>query len=149
VTASPVIDTSENLMWALKQAFHHGRRTLNDAIRGHGITTAQLGLLNRLAANPGLSGAELARHAMITPQAAQLALAALERQRLVERKQDPNHGRIIRAYLTDEGRRVTTACLADAIAAEERWVSVLDSDEKQALIGLLHRLVDHVENSEQ
>ena len=139
-----IVDTSENIMWLLKQAFHHGRRTVNDAIRSHGLTTAQIGLLNRLTVSPGLSGAELARRALITPQAAQLALAGLERRGLVERRPDPDHGRILRAYVTAKGRRLTGVCLADAIASEKKLLRVLDADERETLRKLLHRLIDGV-----
>lgn len=76
------------------------------------------------------------------PQGAQLALAALERRGLVERKQDPQHGRIMQAYLTDEGRAKTAAVLADAIAAHERVFGVLTNDEQQLLHDLLARVVE-------
>jgi DNA-binding MarR family transcriptional regulator len=106
------------------------------------VTTAQIGLMRQLANEPGLSGAELARRLLVSPQGAQLALTALERRGLVERKQDPRHGRILRAYLTDEGRAVTSAVLAEALAAHERVFGVLSSDEQQLLHDLLTRVVE-------
>jgi DNA-binding MarR family transcriptional regulator len=84
----------------------------------------------------------LARRLLISPQGAQLALAALERRGLVERKQDPQHGRIMQAYLTDEGRATTSAVLADAMAAHESVFGVLTSDEQQLLHDLLARVVE-------
>src|SRR5262249_31437782 len=108
------MELTDNILWLLKQASHFSLTTVNEAISGHGVTTAQIGLMRQLANEPGLSGAELARRLLISPQGVQLALAALERRGLVERKQDPQHGRIMQAYLTDEGRAVTTAVLADA-----------------------------------
>jgi DNA-binding MarR family transcriptional regulator len=89
-----------------------------------------------------LSGAELARRLLISPQGVQLALSALERRGLVERKQDPQHGRILQAYLTDDGRAVTAAALADALAAHESVFGVLTSDEQQQLHDLLARVVE-------
>lgn len=136
------MDLTDNILWLLKQAFHFSLTTVNEAISGHGVTTAQIGLMRQLANEPGLSGAELARRLLITPQGAQLALAALERRGLVERKQDPQHGRIMQAYLTDEGRDVTAAVLADAIAAHESVFGVLTSDEQQLLQDLLARVVE-------
>jgi DNA-binding MarR family transcriptional regulator len=136
-----VVDSSDNVLWLLKQAFHQGRRAVDEAIRSHGVTTAQIGLMNRLAEEPGLSGAELARRALITPQGAQLALASLERRGLIERKADPHHGRILRSYLTEEGRRLTVPCLNDAIAGERRMLSGLDEQEQRTLADLLRRIV--------
>ena len=92
------------------QAFHYTRRTFDDAVRPYGITATQLGVLNRLAERPGLSGAELGRLMLTTSQAAQLMLAALERKGLIKRTPDPNHGRIVRSggpelalHLEDKG----------------------------------------------
>jgi DNA-binding MarR family transcriptional regulator len=135
------VGLTDNILWLLKQAFHFSLNTVNDAISSHGVTTAQIGLMRQLANEPGLSGAELARRLLISPQGVQLALTALERRGLVERKQDPQHGRILQAYLTDEGRAVTTAVLSDAIAAHERVFGVLTVDEQQVLHDLLARVV--------
>jgi DNA-binding MarR family transcriptional regulator len=98
--------------------------------------------MRQLADEPGLSGAELARRLLITPQAAQLALAESARRGVVERKQDPQHGRILLVYLTDEGRAVTSAALVDALAAHETLFGVLTSDERQLLHDLLNRVVE-------
>lgn len=136
------MELTDNILWLLKQAFHFSLTTVNEAISGHGVTTAQIGLMRQLANEPGLSGAELARRLLISPQGAQLALSALERRGLVERKQDPQHGRIMQAYLTDEGRAVTSAALSDAMAAHERVFGVLSSDEQQLLHSLLARVVE-------
>jgi DNA-binding MarR family transcriptional regulator len=136
------MELTDNILWLLKQAFHFSLTTVNDAISGHGVTTAQIGLMRQLANEPGLSGAELARRLLISPQGVQLALAALERRGLVERKQDPQHGRIMQAYLTDEGRAVTSAVLTDALAAHERVFGVLTGDEQRLLQDLLARVVE-------
>jgi DNA-binding MarR family transcriptional regulator len=141
-TTEKSMELSDKILWLLKQAFHFSLTTVNEAISDHGVTTAQIGLMRQLANEPGLSGAELARRLLITPQGAQLALTALERRGLVERKQDPQHGRIMQAYLTDEGRAVTKAVLADAIAAHESVFGVLSADEQQLLHDLLARVVE-------
>ncbi len=99
-----------------------------------------MGALNRLVEEPGLSGAELARRLLVTPQAAQLALTALEERKLVERRPDANHGRIVRTYLTDEGRRVVDVCMAQGLEAEDKFLSVLDAGERRTLTELLLRL---------
>ena len=136
------MELTDNILWLLKQAFYLSLKTVNDAISSHGVTTAQIGLMRQLADEPGLSGAELARRLLISPQGVQLALTALERRKLVERKQDPQHGRILQAYLTDQGRAVTSAVLADAVAAHERVFGVLGSDEQRLLRDLLARVVE-------
>ncbi|MGH3640924.1 MAG: MarR family winged helix-turn-helix transcriptional regulator [Mycobacterium sp.] len=136
------MELTDNILWLLKQAFYFSLRTVNDAISSHGVTTGQLGMMRQLSDEPGLSGAELARRLLITPQGAQLALTSLERSGLVERKPDPAHGRILRAYLTDQGRAVTAAVYADAVAAHNKVFGVLDADEQKTLHALLARVVE-------
>lgn len=136
------MELTDNILWLLKQAFYFSLTTVNEAISDHGVSTAQIGLLRQLANEPGLSGAELARRLLITPQGVQLALTALERRGLVERKPDPRHGRILQAYLTDEGRAVTSAVLADALAAHARVFRVLTADEQETLRALLTRVIE-------
>jgi DNA-binding MarR family transcriptional regulator len=135
------VDTGDHVLWLLRQAHDHGRRSVNEAIAPHGITSAQLGVLNRLAAAPGLSGAELARRSLITSQAAQLALTGLERRGLIVRKPDPTHRGILQAFLTEEGRALVDRCLEDAMASERALLSVLEPAEQQQLADYLKRLL--------
>jgi DNA-binding MarR family transcriptional regulator len=111
-------------------------------MKDRGVSTAQIGALRQLANEPGLSGAELARRLLISPQGVQLALTALERRGLLERKQDPQHARILRAYLTDEGLMLADTVVNDAIAAHQDVFGVLTADEQQTLRELLGRVVE-------
>jgi DNA-binding MarR family transcriptional regulator len=136
------MELTDNILWLLKQAFYYSLTTVNESMSAHGVSTAQLGVLRQLANEPGLSGAELARRLLISPQGVQLALTSLERRGLVERKQDPQHGRILQAYLTDEGRNVVATVVNDALAAHERVFGVLTCDEQETLRELLGRIVE-------
>jgi DNA-binding MarR family transcriptional regulator len=99
-------------------------------------------VLRQLSNEPGLSGAELARRLLISPQGVQLALTSLERRGLVERKQDPQHKRILQAYLTDQGRGVVAEVFTDAVAAHDKVFGVLSADEQETLRELLGRVVE-------
>jgi DNA-binding MarR family transcriptional regulator len=136
------MELTENILWLLKQAFYFSLTSVNDAIGAHGVSTAQIGVLRQLSNEPGLSGAELARRLLISPQGVQLALTALERRGLVKRKQDPQHKRILQAYLTDEGRNVVATVVADAVAAHENVFGVLTAEEQETLRELLSRVVE-------
>jgi DNA-binding MarR family transcriptional regulator len=136
------MELTENILWLLKQAFYFSLTSVNDAISSHGVSTAQIGVLRQLSNEPGLSGAELARRLLISPQGVQLALTALERRGLVERKQDPRHKRILQASLTDEGHKVVAKVVGDAVAAHEEVFGVLSPDEQETLRELLSRVVE-------
>lgn len=137
-----VVELTDNLLWLLKQALHFSLSTVNESVKPHGVSTSHLGVLRQLAQEPGLSGAELARRLLITPQGVQLALTALESRGLVERRQDPGHGRILRAHLTADGCRVAEAVFADAVAAHQRVFGVLSTDEQEQLRALLARVIE-------
>ncbi|KUI28983.1 MarR family winged helix-turn-helix transcriptional regulator [Mycobacterium sp. GA-2829] len=134
-------ELTDNILWLLKQAWYFSLTTVNEAVSEHGVSTAQIGVLRQLSNEPGLSGAELARRLLITPQGVQLAVKALEERGFVERRPDPQHARILKAYLTAEGRRVATAVVSDAIAAHEAVFGVLTAEEQQTLRDLLARVV--------
>lgn len=142
MASDPSMELADNLLWHLKQAWYFSLTAVNDAVSQHGVSTAQIGILRQLANEPGLSGAQLARRLLITPQGVQLALKELERRGLVERKQDPQHARILQAYLTGQGRKVASAVVSDAIAAHEAVFGVLTSEEQQTLRDLLARVVE-------
>jgi DNA-binding MarR family transcriptional regulator len=152
------VEQTDNILWLLKQAWYFSLTTVNDAVSEHGVSTAQIGVLRQLSNEPGLSGADLARRLLISPQGVQLALTALERRGLVQRKQDPQHGRILQAFLTDQGRKVAAAVVNDAIAAHDKVFGVLSKAEQETLSDLLARIVekgtghelfhDHIDPSE-
>jgi DNA-binding MarR family transcriptional regulator len=91
--------------YLLRQAWQGLSGAMEIALRPHGLTGAQYGVLSVLRHHPGASGADLARACNITPQAMNGVLATLERQSLIERQEHPTHGRILQVTMTEEGRR--------------------------------------------
>lgn len=86
------------------------RVRLDEAVRAHGVTTTEYVTLSVLRERDGLSCAQLARWAFVTPQAMNLVVKALERRSLVRRRPDPHHGRVLRASVTSKGLTVLEAC---------------------------------------
>jgi DNA-binding MarR family transcriptional regulator len=89
----------------LRQAWQVLSGAMEVALRPHGLSGSQYGVLSVLRHHPGASGADLARACNTTPQAMNGVLATLEHQSLIERQQHPTHGRILQVTLTDEGQR--------------------------------------------
>ena len=86
------------------------RARLDDELRAHGVSTPEYVTLSLLRERDGLSCAQLARWALVTPQAMNLVIAGLERRRLVRRRPDPTHRRVLRASVTPKGLDVLAAC---------------------------------------
>jgi DNA-binding MarR family transcriptional regulator len=64
----------------------------------------------------------------------------LEGRGLVERRPDPNDGRVVRVRLTRAGKALQERALVDHAANEERLLSGLQSREREQLAALLRRL---------
>jgi DNA-binding MarR family transcriptional regulator len=77
-----------------------------------------------------------------TPQAAQLILATLENKGLIDRRSDPASGRIVRSFITEDGRRALENAMPKMWGVEQELESVLTADECHQLSALLQRYVD-------
>ncbi len=96
----------ENLGHRLWQAQHAVERAMDDALSPVGIRVTQGAALLYLHQQPGLSGAELARRLLLTPQSVATLLAGFEARGWVKRTPHPVHKVFREATLTDAGRNV-------------------------------------------
>ena len=98
-----VVD-SASLLYTIGRVDRGVRRELRRRLEPWSLSIPEYTTLSVLARRPGLSNAQLARRALITPQAMNEVIAELERRRFVKRSPDPSHGRILRTELTKRGR---------------------------------------------
>jgi DNA-binding MarR family transcriptional regulator len=118
-----------HLGYLLRQAWRTWLTALELALRPHGLTAPQYGVLSVLARSPGASNADLARACTTTPQAMNGVLATLERARMIERRPHPNHGRILQIMLTDKGRHHLEAARPSVLALERNAEHAYSADE--------------------
>jgi DNA-binding MarR family transcriptional regulator len=111
------------------------------ALHEHGVTLAQFAVLTALAEEPGLSNAELARRAFITPQSMNENLRELEQRAWISRSTHPTHGRIRQTELTEQGRATLRDCDAAVTAIEQRMLAELDADQRQQLAAALRTCI--------
>lgn len=121
------------------------RRGIEEAIAPHGLSVPQFTVLSALARRSGLSNAQLARRASITPQSMHEVVLGLERDGLLRRSPDPAHRRILRAALTAEGRRRLTRCERAVEAMEERMLGALPAGTGDRLLHDLTACVQALE----
>lgn len=117
-----------HVAYLLRQADAAVRAALDSAFMKFGLTTPQFLVLNLLDAYPGVSGAELARIALLTPQTVNLIVRKLERDRLIARKEHESHGRVLRMELTNAGRKRLDQAKRIADGVERRILALLDAD---------------------
>ena len=113
-----------------------------DALGSHGLTVTQFAVLTGLDEEPGLSNADLARRAFVTPQSMHAVLQELERLQLVARRPHPQHQRILQAALTGTGRRTLTSAAAAVDAIEEQMLRKLSSPARSTLARALSSCID-------
>jgi len=113
------------------------RRAMGNVLTAHGLSVNQYATLSVLDRRSGLSNAQLARRALVSPQSMNEVLLTLEQRGLVGRRAHPDHGRILQARLTAKGRTLLARCNEEVHQVEARMVSSLSEDEQAALRGAL------------
>jgi DNA-binding MarR family transcriptional regulator len=132
-----------HLAYLLRQAQAATRLTIERALAEFGVTSPQFVVLTMLRAYPGLSGADLARVALLTPQTVGVIIRNLERDGAIKKTPHPIHGRVLQWTLTRRGavllgkcrrhvqaveRRLASGLSAKALAAVRRWLSKIATD---------------------
>jgi DNA-binding MarR family transcriptional regulator len=115
------------------------RRAIDDVVRAHGLSVNQYTTLSVLDRRSGLSNAQLARRALVSPQSMNEVLLTLEQRGLVRRRAHPEHGRVLQTRLTAKGRKLLAACDEEVRPVEARMVAGMTGEEQQALRSALLR----------
>ena len=134
-------NTADRPGYLIKRAQAALNAQMTRALHRHGVTLAQFAALTALAEEPGLSNAELARRAFITPQSMNENLRELEQRAWVTRSHHPTHGRIRQTELTEQGRATLQACDAAVTAIEQRMLAELDPGQRRQLAASLRTCI--------
>jgi DNA-binding MarR family transcriptional regulator len=108
------------LAYLLRQAQAATRLTMERALGTLGVTAPQFVVLTMLRAYPGLSGADLARVALLTPQTVGVIIRNLERDGAIRKRPHPVHGRVLQWTLTKRGTALLEKCRRHAHAVDRR-----------------------------
>jgi DNA-binding MarR family transcriptional regulator len=133
--------------YLLKRAQHALRVRMDAALRPLGLTTPQYAVLCAVEREPGISNAALARAAFVTAQSMQGIVANLERDGLIAREADPDHGRILRSLLTAKGRTVLARAHTAANAVDSAMTAGMSATETARLAALLARCAGNLAES--
>jgi DNA-binding MarR family transcriptional regulator len=128
--------------YLLKRAQAALHAAMTAALCEHGATLPQYAVLTALDEEPGLSNAELARRAFVTPQTMNQVLRELEQRHWVTRHAHPAHGRILQANLTPDGHQTLRACHQAADTVEERMLAKLTPAGRQQLATALRTCIE-------
>lgn len=129
-----------HLPYLLSQAQAAMRLALERALADLGVTPPQFSILTMIDSYPGLSGADLARLTMLTPQTVNLIVRNLERDGLIAKSPDDVHGRILRLQTTAAGHALRARCRERASRVDKRVIAGLAASEEKVVRRWLVRL---------
>ncbi|MDH6579231.1 MarR family transcriptional regulator [Kitasatospora sp. MAP5-34] len=124
---------------AIKQAEQAMMAAKTDALRELELTVPQYAVLLQLTERSGMSGAQLARGAAVTPQTMAGVLANLEAKGLVEREPSEVHGKVLVTRLSEAGRTLVAAADARAVGIESVLWTAFDAGEREQFRSFLER----------
>ena len=123
--------------YLLRQANQAFRAAAQADLAPLGLTFPQYSVLSVADAEPGLSGAELARDSMLTPQTANEIISLLAAAGLLERRPDAGDRRLRRMAVTEAGLDLLSRARPAVHAVEQRMTSSLSAADQAALRGWL------------
>lgn len=121
------------LAYLLRQAQAATRLAMERALADLGVTSPQFAVLTMLKAYPGLSGADVARVALLTPQTVGVIIRNLERDGAIRKTPHPIHGRMLQWTPTRRGATLLDKCRRHVNAVERRLMAGL-SKKAQATV---------------
>jgi MarR family transcriptional regulator for hemolysin len=137
---------SEDVLRLFTRTHKKLRAASDEAMSRHGVRVGQNLLLEVLWETDGLTPGRLAdRLGVATPTVVKSA-ARMEAAGLLTKSRDPHDARLVRLYLTEQGRAVREPIRRERRALEARVTSTLTEEElahlKSALAKILDRLTE-------
>jgi DNA-binding MarR family transcriptional regulator len=133
-----------SLAYVIGRVDHGIRREMRLRLTDHRLSVQQYTALSVLSSRPGLSNAQLARRALVTPQSMIEILSKLERRGLVRRDVDPRHGRILRTELTPAGRRLLTEVDPAMVSMQAQILADVPEADRAILLAGMRSVMDRL-----
>jgi DNA-binding MarR family transcriptional regulator len=145
-TRLPIEQRLGNLVKRAEQVVIAGKTAV---LRDLDLTVPQYSALLVLGEHPGISGANLARRCMVTPQTMATMLANLETRALVERRRSEDHGQVLVSRLTRAGQTLLRKADERAVELEQRMADAFSDTERGHLREYMERLISAIETADR
>jgi DNA-binding MarR family transcriptional regulator len=120
-------------------------QALGRRIASHGVTVGVFPVLLGLWEEDGVTQADLVERLGVEQPTVANTLGRMERDGLVERRDDPSDGRLSRVYLTRRGRDLRGPLTGAAAAVNRAALAGLSPTERESLLALIRRVVANLE----
>ncbi len=105
-------DFTKFVCYQLKATMRKVERYIGQELNHHGVNLAQSFVLFSLLENDGLTLSEVSSRAQIENSSLTTMVDRLEKENLVQRRLYPQDRRVVKVYLTDEGRNTANQILS-------------------------------------
>jgi len=131
--------------WELLAQFAQTYRTLSDAFMDQ-ITMhrAQATVLCKLYMQDGMTQSEIAQQLAVQGATVTDMLQRMEENNLVTRRRDVDDNRLVRVYLTDEGRKRERSITEQFLKLESHIFENFDEQERAQIRHLLTRMLHNM-----
>jgi DNA-binding MarR family transcriptional regulator len=129
------------MLTALKLMGAFGQNTVQAA--GLRISLAGLGVLRVLMDADGLKSSEVAARGWSTPGTVTTVVNTLARDGFVERRPDPGDRRVVRLYITGQGRAVCEYYVSQAAAKWRKAFDFVDKEDEAVVRRFFVQMIDH------
>ncbi|MBB5573640.1 MULTISPECIES: MarR family winged helix-turn-helix transcriptional regulator [Rhizobium] len=126
---------------AVARACQLMQQSLGRALAHLDIKPPHLDILVNLFRFEGISQQELARKLLVGRSNMSMLLPQMEKRGLIERRGDKHDKRVLRLYLTGEGRRVTEEAMAIQTDLIDRMLSDAPLNECEIMTAHMERIV--------
>jgi DNA-binding MarR family transcriptional regulator len=130
------------MMSATKLMGAYGQESVRAA--GLKLSLAGLGVLRILMSDDGLKASEVADRAWSSPGTLTSVVNTLVRDGFVERRADAADRRIVRLYITEQGRVVITYYVSQAAAWWHKAFDFVDSDDEAVVRKFFIQMINHL-----
>lgn len=120
----------------------YGQHTAQAA--GLKVSMAGLGVLRVLMASDGLKSTELAEQAWSSPGTVTSVVNTLVKGGFVERKPDAADRRVVRLYITDQGRALISYYVPQAAARWRKAFDFVDEADEAVVRRFFIQMIDHL-----
>ena len=120
----------------------YGQHTVQAA--GLKVSLAGLGVLRVLMASDGLKATELAEQAWSAPGTVTSVVNTLVKGGFVERRPDETDRRVVRLYITDEGRALMSYYVPQAATRWRKAFDFVDEADEAVLRQFFIQMIDHL-----
>lgn len=116
-----------------------------DRIRELGIQHGQMPIIMIVYENDGCSQKEIAEKMGVTPPTVNVSIQRLERTDIVCRKRDETDQRIMRVYLTENGKRIVREIQEESRVVEKIMFSNFNETELCLMRRFFEQILDNID----